>query len=68
MVIARALPDSPAPPEMLIVYVFSDPLDGSGSKCRCASDGVSGSSSSNSRSTTGVTVMITLLMPKTINP
>eukprot|EP00972_Heterocapsa_arctica_P105499 15544422-Heterocapsa_arctica.AAC.1 len=39
MVIARALPDSPVPPKLLIVYVFSDPLDRSGSKLRCASDG-----------------------------
>eukprot|EP00972_Heterocapsa_arctica_P052557 7732064-Heterocapsa_arctica.AAC.1 len=39
MVIARALPDSPVPPNILMFYVFSDPLDGSGSKCCCASDG-----------------------------
>eukprot|EP00972_Heterocapsa_arctica_P030322 4464534-Heterocapsa_arctica.AAC.1 len=39
MVIARALPDSPVPPNMLIFYVFSDPLDRSVSKCCCASDG-----------------------------
>ena len=41
MVIARALPDSPVSPKMLVFYVFSDPLDGSFSKCRCASDGAS---------------------------
>eukprot|EP00972_Heterocapsa_arctica_P035301 5193986-Heterocapsa_arctica.AAC.1 len=46
MVIARALPDSPATPKLLIVYVCSDPLDGSGSNCCCASDG-DGRSSSN---------------------
>eukprot|EP00972_Heterocapsa_arctica_P110680 16295841-Heterocapsa_arctica.AAC.1 len=39
MVIAWALPDSPISTKLLIFYVFSDPLDGSVSKCRCASDG-----------------------------
>eukprot|EP00972_Heterocapsa_arctica_P079774 11754114-Heterocapsa_arctica.AAC.1 len=44
MVMVRALPDSPVPPNMLILYVVSDPLDRSGSKCRCASAGDSESS------------------------
>eukprot|EP00972_Heterocapsa_arctica_P024723 3646225-Heterocapsa_arctica.AAC.1 len=44
-VIARALPDSPVTPKLLMFYVFSDPLDGSGSTCGCASDGASSSSS-----------------------
>eukprot|EP00972_Heterocapsa_arctica_P013889 2046410-Heterocapsa_arctica.AAC.1 len=50
MVIVRARPGSPETPKMLIVHVLNDPLDGSFSKCRCASDGArrsGGSSSSN---------------------
>eukprot|EP00972_Heterocapsa_arctica_P026117 3847272-Heterocapsa_arctica.AAC.1 len=39
MVIARALPDTPVSTKLFILYVFNDPLDGSGSKCRCTSDG-----------------------------
>eukprot|EP00972_Heterocapsa_arctica_P066187 9763861-Heterocapsa_arctica.AAC.1 len=45
MVIARALPDSPVPPNMLMFYAFSDLLDSSLSKRRCKSDGASSSSS-----------------------
>eukprot|EP00972_Heterocapsa_arctica_P100209 14776847-Heterocapsa_arctica.AAC.1 len=48
MVIARALPDSPVPPGRLMFYVFSDPLDGSFSKWRCASDGASNSNNTSS--------------------
>eukprot|EP00972_Heterocapsa_arctica_P093290 13761702-Heterocapsa_arctica.AAC.1 len=39
MATARALPDSPVPPKMLILYLLNDPLDGSGSNVCCASDG-----------------------------
>eukprot|EP00972_Heterocapsa_arctica_P073661 10877439-Heterocapsa_arctica.AAC.1 len=48
MVIARALPDSPVPPEIMIFPVFRDPVDSSFSKCRCESDGASRSGSSSS--------------------
>eukprot|EP00972_Heterocapsa_arctica_P100734 14851853-Heterocapsa_arctica.AAC.1 len=50
VVIAGARPDSPVPPNLLILYVFSDPLDSSFSKCRCESDGASSSSGSSSSS------------------
>jgi hypothetical protein len=47
MVIARALPDSPVPPNIFIFYVCNDTLDGYFSKCCCASDG--GSSASHNQ-------------------
>eukprot|EP00972_Heterocapsa_arctica_P066450 9806434-Heterocapsa_arctica.AAC.1 len=48
VVTARACPDSPVPPKIVIFHVFRDPLDGSFSKSRCASDGASSSSGSGS--------------------
>eukprot|EP00972_Heterocapsa_arctica_P090182 13304473-Heterocapsa_arctica.AAC.1 len=44
MVIARALPASPAPTNIMMFYIFGDPLDRSGSTFRCASDDDSESS------------------------
>eukprot|EP00972_Heterocapsa_arctica_P000194 29075-Heterocapsa_arctica.AAC.1 len=53
MEIVRARPGSPVTPQIMIFHVVSNPLDGSFSKCRCASDGggsSTGSSSSSSSS------------------
>eukprot|EP00972_Heterocapsa_arctica_P020876 3076813-Heterocapsa_arctica.AAC.1 len=47
MVTAKARPDSPVPPKLLIFYVFSDLLDGYFSKCCCASDGANRSGSNS---------------------
>eukprot|EP00972_Heterocapsa_arctica_P005018 744304-Heterocapsa_arctica.AAC.1 len=38
---ARARPDSPVTPNILLLHVLRDPSDGSFSKCRCESDGAS---------------------------
>eukprot|EP00972_Heterocapsa_arctica_P114655 16443558-Heterocapsa_arctica.AAC.1 len=53
MVIARALPESPVTPNMMIFHVLRDPLDGSFSKCRCESDVASISSGNSSGSSSG---------------
>eukprot|EP00972_Heterocapsa_arctica_P094447 13929348-Heterocapsa_arctica.AAC.1 len=41
MVIARALADSPVPPNMIVFHVCRYPLDVVFSNCRCESDGAS---------------------------
>eukprot|EP00972_Heterocapsa_arctica_P074216 10954464-Heterocapsa_arctica.AAC.1 len=58
MVIARALPDSPVTPKMMVFQVLRDPLYFSGSKLRCASDGASEGSTRQLRSPENVKQII----------